>query len=78
MTLEIAILNTLEASPRAIPAEVILGFIPSFTGGSATLSDLNQALKRMERAGDVIGTAHRDKGIVWKETAEGRLRLAAL
>lgn len=78
MKLDLAILNVLEASPRALPVEVIAGFTPAFTGRSSTLADLNAALRRLERSHDVIGTTHRDYGTVWKETAEGRLRIADL
>ncbi len=76
MNLEQAILNTLAASPRAIPATVIAGFVPSFTGTDATLTDLNAALKRLEAKGHVKGTANEDRGTLWKETDDGRLRIA--
>jgi hypothetical protein len=78
MKLELAILTVLDASPRALPVPVIAGFIPPFTGHLPTHADLEAALRRLERAGDVLGTEHRDRGTVWKETAEGRLRLADL
>lgn len=77
MNLELAILNILAASPRALPATVIRGFLPSFTGqADHTLTDINAALHRLETKGHVNGTAHEDKGFLWKETADGRLRIA--
>lgn len=76
MNLEIAILNTLMASPRALPASVILGFIPGFTGRESTLTDVRLALARLEAKGHVKGTADEDRGPLWKETADGRLRAA--
>lgn len=76
MNLELAILHTLAASPRAIPATVIAGFVPGFTGKDDTLTDINAALKRMERDGEVKGTANKDRGTCWKETDDGRLRIS--
>lgn len=76
MNLELAILNTLAASPKALPAPVILGFVGSFTGGTETLHDVQLGLKRLEAKGHVKGTADEDRGPLWKETAEGRLRIA--
>ncbi len=76
MNLEVAILNILAASPRAIPATVIRGFLPSFTGKSETLTDIDAALARMETKGHVKGTGDEDKGALWKETADGRLRIS--
>lgn len=75
MNLEVAILNVLTASPRAIPATVIAGFVPAFTS-EATLTDITAALKRLEHKGHVHGTANEDRGTMWKETADGRLRIA--
>jgi len=76
MNLEVAILNVLSASPRAIPATVILGFVPSFTGGDHTLTDVTAALKRLEAKGHAKGTSNEDRGTLWKETDDGRLRIA--
>ena len=76
MNLEVGILNVLAASPRAIPATVVAGFIPKFTGSAETLTDINAALKRLEEKGHVKGTANEDRGALWKETDDGRLRIS--
>lgn len=76
MNLECGILNVLAASPRAIPASVVIGFISSFTGKDETLSDITSALKRMEAKGHVKGTANEDRGTLWTATDDGRLRIA--
>ena len=76
MNLETAILSTLAASPRAIPATVLAGFVPGFTGKDETLADINAALRRLEAKGHAKGTANEDRGTLWKETDDGRLRIA--
>jgi hypothetical protein len=76
MKLDLAILNVLAASPRAIPATVIRGYLPTFTGEDHTLADINAALTRLEHLGHVKGTANIDTGAKWKETDDGRLRIA--
>lgn len=76
MNLQLAILQTLAASPRAIPATVIAGFVPAFTGRDETLTDINAALHRLEAKGHAKGTANEDRGTLWKETDDGRLRIA--
>lgn len=76
MNLECAILNVLSASPRAIPASAIAGFVPAFTGADSTITDVTAALKRLERKGHVKGTANEDLGTLWKETDDGRLRIS--
>lgn len=76
MTIEPAILHVLSASPRALPVSVIAGFLPAFTGRPATLTDITAALHRLERKNQAAGTAHEDHGTLWKETADGRLRIS--
>jgi hypothetical protein len=76
MNLECAILHVLSASPRAIPVSVIAGFLPAFTGKDETQADIAAALKRMEDAAEVKGTSNKDRGTLWKETDDGRLRIA--
>ena len=76
MTLELAILNALVGSPRAIPSTVISGFVAAYTGEPATLGDIDLALRRLEKKGHVKGTANEDRGTLWKETDDGRLRLS--
>lgn len=81
MNLELAILNVLAASPRALSVKVLRGFVPSFTGSDHTLTDLTRTLQRLESKGHVrgTGTGECDEDntpvIVWKETADGRLRI---
>lgn len=76
MKIEVAILHVLAASPRAIPATVIRGFLPALTGNPETLADIDAALDRLEAKGHARGTANEDTGTLWKETADGRLRIA--
>ena len=76
MNIEVGILHVLTASPRAIPASVIIGFLPTFTGKDETLTDTTAALKRMEAKGHVKGTHNEDRGTLWKETDDGRLRIS--
>jgi hypothetical protein len=81
MNLELAILHTLTASPRAISAKVIRGFSASFTGRSHTLADIERTLRRLEEKGDVAGTDTRERDenerpiFLYKETPDGRLRV---
>ncbi len=75
MNLDLAVLNVLVASKRAIPASVITAAVPEFTGREETQTDVVIALKRLERAGDAKGTDDQDRGILWKETPDGRLRV---
>lgn len=76
MNLELAILNVLMASPNAIPVGVIAGHVSHFTGKPETIADLNAGLKRLEQKGHAHGTANQDRGTLWKETDDGRLRAA--
>ncbi len=76
MNLQVAILNILTASPKAIPVTVIAGFVPAFVGPEPTLTDITTALKTLEQKGHVKGTANEDRGTLWKETDDGRLRIA--
>lgn len=76
MNLELAILNVLSASPRALNVQALAGYVPSFTGGDHTLADLNLALRSLEHKGHVKGTKNEDRGTLWKETDDGRLRCA--
>jgi hypothetical protein len=76
VNLEMAILETLAASPRAIPATVITGFVSGYTGQDHTQTDVELKLKSLERKGHVKGTANEDRGTLWKETDDGRLRIA--
>jgi Fe2+ or Zn2+ uptake regulation protein len=74
MTLDLAILNVLSASPRAISAQAVASFAGNFTGKEETLSDVKRTLEKLEREGFVRGTSDPDRGSLWKETADGRLR----
>lgn len=74
MNLEDAILLVPSASPRAIPAAVILGFVSTFTGKHETIADITAALHRLKRKGRIKGAADEERGICWIETGEGRLR----
>lgn len=76
MNLELAILNVLDASPRALPAGAIAGFVPTFLGQEPTVTDVVRALRSLENKGHAKGTAHEDKGAVYVLTAEGRLRIS--
>lgn len=76
MNLQLAILNVLAASPRALTVPVIAGFVPSFTGTEPTITDVQRELNALERKGHVKGTANEDRGTLWKETDDGRLRIA--
>ncbi len=76
MNLELAILNALSASPRALPVSVLVGTVPAFTGQDATQTDITAALRRLETKGHVKGTANEDRGTLWKETDDGRLRIS--
>lgn len=76
MNLECAILNVLTASPVAIPATVIRGYLPAHTGRDHTLTDITSALTRLEVKGHVRGTHNEDTGTKWKETDDGRLRIS--
>ncbi len=76
MKLDLAILNVLTGANRAIAASVIRGFLPAFTDTHATLADITAALGRLEASGHVTGTFSEDRGTLWKETADGRLRVA--
>lgn len=75
MNLELAILNVLSASPRALTSLQILGVVQSFTGKDDTLHDVKLALTRLEAKAHARGTLDEDRGTVWKETNEGRLRI---
>lgn len=76
MNLERAILNVLDAAPRAIPAGAIHGFVPTFLGSEPTLTDVVRALHKLETKGHAKGTADEDRGAVYVITAEGRLRIS--
>jgi hypothetical protein len=75
MNLELAILNVLTGAERAIGVGRIRGFLPGFIGGEHTLSDVEIALHSLETKGHITGTFQEDRGTLWKETADGRLRL---
>ena len=77
MNIEVAVLNVLSASPRALPVGVIRGELPAYLDEDHTLGDIEAALKRLERKGHVAGTRHEDRGTLWTATADGRLRIAA-
>ncbi len=76
MNLELAILTVLAASPRALPATAIAGFVERFTGKPETITDIAAALRNMEHKGHTKGTGNEDRGTLWKETDDGRLRIA--
>lgn len=75
MKLELAILNVLAASPRAIPVSVITPCVTEFTGREETQTDVVLALRQLEKKGHAKGTANEDRGTLWKETDDGRLRV---
>jgi hypothetical protein len=77
VNLETAILEVLSASPRAIPTAIISAYLPTTSGRRETHADIDAALRRLEGKQQVVGTCHEDKGTLWKETADGRLRLAS-
>lgn len=76
MNLECAILNVLDATPRAVTAGVILGFAPKFTGAEHTLAEIERALRRLEEKGHVKGNPNPDRGTVWMATDDGKLRIS--
>jgi DNA-binding PadR family transcriptional regulator len=75
MNLERAILLVLSASPRAIPATVILPRLGEFLGGEHSLGDVTRTLHKLERDGEAKSTSNKDFGLLWKETDDGRLRI---
>jgi hypothetical protein len=76
MNLERAILLVISASPRPVSPRLIQGHLPEFTAGDWTLADIERALKTLEGKHQVKGTYSEDLGTLWKETAEGKLRIA--
>jgi hypothetical protein len=75
--LERAILCVLTAAPRAINAPAIMGALPAYGCSDDGIADINAALLILEAKSQVARTRSEDHGMLWKETADGRLRIAA-
>jgi hypothetical protein len=76
MNLERAILLVLSASKKAIPATIIEAGIGQFLSPIPPLADIERTLGQLARKGHAKGTADDDEGTLWKETADGRLRIS--
>jgi len=76
VTLEKAVLLALVSWKKAVPAPAVLNRLDQFLDHAHSLADVQNVLRALEatRPPEVIGTGTKDFGILWKETADGRLR----
>lgn len=74
MTLELAILKVLDASPRALTVNVIHGGVGYFISESPTLGDVEATLTVLERKRHVAGTSDEDFGKLYALTPDGKIR----
>ena len=77
MNLELEILECLDmAGDRLTPESVIFSDVRRAVGQNLPDAEIKLGIKRLQKRGEVIGSSHRDLGNRWKNTEEGKVRLA--
>lgn len=77
MNIELEILECLDmAGDRLTPERVIFSDVRRAVGEDVPDADIKRGIKRLQNKGHVIGSAHQDLGNRWKNTDEGKVRLA--
>jgi DNA-binding PadR family transcriptional regulator len=75
VNIDLAILNVLSATPRALPVATIARETEEYLHREPSHMDVNVALRRLQAKGLVKGTEKPLVGTVWIATEEGKLAI---